>query len=69
MRKYWKVIGISAVAAALLYYPAMKLYEYLSRKSEEDDNEEGSDHHVKLFSPAFRGKHKPHHRHPHNGKA
>ena len=69
MKKYWKAIGIVVVAAGALYYPAMKLYQYIARKRAEGDNKEGEpEHHIKAFSPAYRGKHKPHHRHPHNGQ-
>lgn len=60
------MIGISAVAAAVLYYPVMKLYKYISEKGKE--NEEEEKHIVKQFLPAYRGKHKPHHRHDTNGK-
>jgi hypothetical protein len=62
MNKYWKVVGVSAVAVALLYYPAMKLYKYLAAKN--DDKDDASDKQVmKAFLPAYRGKHKLHHRH------
>jgi len=68
MKKYWRVIGISAVVAGALYYPAMKLYKYIAKKrAEADENTPEGEVHVKAFSPAYRGKHKPHHRHPHNG--
>ena len=68
MKKYWRVIGISALVAGALYYPAMKLYKYIAkRRAEGDDQSEESEPRVKTFSPAYRGKHKPHHRHPHNG--
>ncbi len=68
MKTNWKAIGIAAVSAALLYYPALKLYQYIKRGS-KDGNEDNNDHHaIKAFSPAYRGKHKPHHRHPHNGQ-
>jgi hypothetical protein len=69
MNKYWKALGITAVTAAILYYPALKLYQYIAAKraeGKEEDTEE--EHHIKQFSPAYRGKHKPHHRHPHNGQ-
>ncbi len=66
MKKYWKVIGITAVVAGVLYYPALKLYQYLAKQKRESDDNEGEVH-IKAFSPAYRGKHKPHHRHSHNG--
>jgi hypothetical protein len=68
MKTNWKAIGIAAVSAAILYYPALKLYQYITKRREEDVDE-GDDHHVmKAFSPAYRGRqHKPHHRTAHNG--
>lgn len=68
MKKYWKAIGITVVAAAALYYPARKLYKYFVKKRAADKEDEPETAlHVKAFSPAYRGKHNPHHRHPHNG--
>lgn len=67
MKKHWKTIGIAAITAAALYYPALKLYQYLKNRRKEE-GEEGEEHHVKAFAPAYRGKHKPHHRHPQNGQ-
>jgi len=65
MKKYWKVIGIAALVAGIIYYPALKLYQYIKgEKAEQDGDEEVT--RVKLFSPAYRGKHLPHHRHSHN---
>lgn len=63
MKKYWRVIGIAALTAGALYYPAMKLYKYLVKKKGTADEKE-AEHIIKAFSPAYRGKHKPHHRHP-----
>jgi len=63
MKKYWKTIAIAAGVAGALYYPAMKLYKYIARKRAEGVASEDGEHHVKAFSPAYRGKHKPHHRH------
>jgi hypothetical protein len=68
MKKQWQAIGITVAAAALLYYPALKLYQYIAKKRAEG-NEESEDHVVKAFAPAYRGKHKPHQRHTHNGQA
>ncbi len=67
MNKTWKAIGIAAITAGLLYYPALRLYRYLAAKKENEGEEE--EHRVKAFLPAYRGKHKPHHRHTHNGHA
>jgi hypothetical protein len=70
MKKYWKVIGISALVAGALYYPAMKLYKYIAkRRAEGDENTAEGEVKMKAFSPAYRGKYKPHHRHAHNGDA
>ena len=68
MKANWKTVGILAISAAILYFPARKLYDKLTKKAEEDlDNdatEEDTDK-VKAFSPAYRRIHKvhPHHRH------
>jgi len=69
MKKYWKVIGISAAVAAALYYPAMRLYKYIAARGAQEDENTGEEVKVKAFSPAYRGKHKPHHRHAQNGEA
>jgi hypothetical protein len=69
MKQNWKAIGIAVVAAGLLVYPAMKLIQMIARRKEEaEGKDDTSDHHMKAFVPAYRGKHKPHHRHEHNGK-
>ncbi len=68
MKTNWKAIGIAAVSAALLYYPALKLYQYVTKTRDEDTEDGKEEHHVrKAFSPAYLGKHKPHHRHTHDG--
>ena len=68
MKANWKAIGITAVTAAILYYPALKLYQHLTKGNPERDDNKKDDHHVvKAFSPAYRGKYKPHHRHTHDG--
>ena len=67
MKKNWKAIAITVVAASALVYPAMLLARYIARKRAEDaDDDEGGVHAVKAFVPAFRGKRK-HHRSEHNG--
>jgi hypothetical protein len=67
MNKYWKMIGMSVVAAGALYYPIMRLVKYLAKKGKEQ-LEGQEDVHVKAFAPAYRGgKHvKPHHKGNHN---
>ena len=67
MKKYWQVIGLAVVAAGVLYYPALRLYQYIAKKKAEGNDNEG-EHLVKAFAPAYRGKHKPHHRHSHDGQ-
>jgi hypothetical protein len=71
MNKYWKAVGIGVLAAGALYYPALKLYQYLTKRMAEGAaHEEADDHHIKAFAPAYRGKQKhPHHRAPHNGQS
>lgn len=62
MKNYWKVIGMSVVAAGALYYPIVKLVKYLAKRSKKMVEE--GEVHVKAFAPAYRGgKHaKPHHK-------
>jgi hypothetical protein len=68
MKIYWKAIGLVAIGA-VLYYPSMKLIQYLTKKRTAGNEEEDHVHHlVKAFLPAYRGKHKPHHRTAHNGQ-
>jgi hypothetical protein len=71
MKKTLRTAAIITIAGVALYYPAMKLYELIVKKIEDRKKQmaEGADGatHVKAFLPAFRGKHKPHHRHPHEG--
>ncbi|MCW3123820.1 MAG: hypothetical protein JWQ38_3312 [Flavipsychrobacter sp.] len=69
MKKYWQAIGITVVAAGILVYPAIRLYQYIAKRRAEGAPEEEEEHHIKAFAPAYRGKHKPHHRHTHNGHA
>ena len=62
MKKYWKTIGIAAVAAGVLYYPAMRLYKYLKAQKKDEGGAEEDHHIIKQFSPAYRGgKHKHNH--------
>jgi hypothetical protein len=67
MKKNWQIIGIAVIAAGVLYYPALKLYQFIAKKRAANNKEEDEEEHrVKTFSPAYRGKHKvhPHHRNP-----
>ncbi len=66
MKPNWKTIGIATITAAALVYPAILLYRFMRKKMDEnkENGEADGEHHVmKAFSPAYRGKHKPHHRH------
>ncbi len=68
MKKTLRTAAIITLAGVVLYYPAMKLYELIAKKiadRKNADDDGGGTLHVKAFIPAFRGKHKPHHRHPH----
>lgn len=58
--KNWKTAGLVALGAALLAYPAMRLYKYVAARRAAGANEDGVNH--KPFLSAYRGNHKPHHR-------
>lgn len=69
MKKSLRNAGIVVLAAGVLTYPAIKLFQYVAKRraeGREDDNAE-EDHTVKGFARAYRGKNKPHHRHAENG--
>ncbi len=57
VNKTWRNAGLVALGVGLLAYPAFRLYKYLAARN----NSGGEVTHYKLF-PAYRGKHKPHHR-------
>jgi hypothetical protein len=57
-------IGLIALAAAILYKPAKRLL--MAQRADRDDDFYGEDEGVlrrKAFANAYRGEHKPHHRH------
>ncbi|MBS1690278.1 MAG: hypothetical protein JSS96_16225 [Bacteroidetes bacterium] len=61
MKKYWKTIGLVALAAGVLYYPAMRIYKAMAaKKAQQNDNEDEKV--TKDFTPSLRGDHKPHRR-------
>ncbi len=66
--KTLRTIGLVTLAAGALYYPAMKLFNYLRTKQSNGNKLPTSN--AKNFAPSYRGKHKPHHRqaHSHNGE-
>ena len=55
-------IGLIALAAAILYKPAKRLL----MASRDEDDSFGEDEGIlrKSFANSYRGKHRPHHRHP-----
>lgn len=61
MKSYWKMTGLVLLGAAIAYYPAMKLYQYMTAKSKKTEEAlEDDGHELKHF---FNHKaHKPHHR-------
>jgi len=69
MKKSLTALGIVVIAAGLLYYPALQLYKYMAKKRAGDAGDDEDGHLSKTFIPAYRGKHKPHHRHSGNGHA
>lgn len=66
MKNTWKTVGLIAVAAGALYYPGLKLYQYIAKRRAALKNavDEGEEHtkHI-LSSYLHKAKHKPHHRH------
>jgi len=67
MKINWQAIGITALAAGVLYYPAFRLYKYLTAKAGPKKTDGVQKHHVKAFVPAYRGKHKLQHKSTQNG--
>jgi hypothetical protein len=68
----WKMIAIIAGSAASLIPAGIRLARFLrdklaERRAAAASGEEGSP--MKAFSPAYRGKHKPHHRHAAAGQS
>jgi hypothetical protein len=61
MNKTWRTVGLVALAASALAYPAYRLYKYAAQKRKDGNPHEGETLTTKLFN-AYRGKHKPHHR-------
>jgi hypothetical protein len=59
----WKMVSLTVVAAAALFYPAMRLYNYIMRRRQNSrmGNHENSNT-VKAFSPTYRSHLKPHRR-------
>ena len=58
--KTWRNVGLIVLAAGALYYPAYRLYKYLSNRKKNEDLP-GSNH--KAFVPTYRKDHKARHRH------
>lgn len=65
MNKAVRNIGLAALAAGVLYYPAMRLYKAIVAKRkqlQDDDRTNHTDHIVRHFAPAYRGGNKTHRR-------
>lgn len=61
MKKYWRTIGLVALTAGVLYYPAMRIYKAVAAKrAQQNDSEDEKV--TKSFIPSLRGDHKPHRR-------
>ncbi|RYD57086.1 MAG: hypothetical protein EOP56_09795 [Sphingobacteriales bacterium] len=58
----WKMVGLTVVAAAALFYPAMRLYSFIMSKRQEDSVDEHGQKKFKAFSPTYRAHLKPHRR-------
>jgi hypothetical protein len=56
MKKYWKLLGVIIIIAGIIYYPVLKLYQYLTKQKGEQqiDEERGN---ANIFIPVFRKKH------------
>jgi len=64
MNKTVRNLGLAALAAGVLYYPAMRLYKAMSaRRKPEDVDENMGDHVMKNIMPAYRGQAKHNHTH------
>ena len=41
MKKYWRTIGLVALAAGVLYYPAMRIFKAVAAKrAQQNDSED-----------------------------
>ena len=36
MKKYWKIFGIGALVVGIVYYPLLKLYQYITNQKGEN---------------------------------
>jgi hypothetical protein len=60
MNKTWRNVGLIALGAGLLTYPAILLFRYVSNRLQNDlEDVEGS---TKEFAPSYRKQSKPHRR-------
>ena len=64
--KTLRIVGGSVLAAGLLVYPVMRLVKFIQNKRASVGEGEEGEKKAKAFSPTYRGKHKPHHRHATN---
>jgi hypothetical protein len=63
MNKTVRNIGLAALAAGVLYYPAMRLYRAVAARRKQEDTDEQTNHVMKNFVPAYRGQAKHNHTH------
>jgi len=64
MNKTVRNLGLAALAAGVLYYPAMRLYKAINaRRKQEDTDDSMGDHVMKNLMPAYRGQAKHNHTH------
>ena len=61
-RNYLMIAGIVVGSAALLTYPAILLYRRFRDRKNQHTSTEMDANDTKSFAPAYRAKHKPHHR-------
>ena len=54
MKKFWKLLGVLIIVAGIIYYPVLKLYQYVTKQKGEEFDEELSG--KTTFIPDFRRK-------------
>ncbi len=60
-KNYLKIAGIVVGAAALLTYPAMRMFRMMKQRKGNANTEEENVH-TKAFAPSYRGSRKAHNR-------
>ena len=69
MKKYWQVLGVAAIIIGIVYYPVLKVYQYITKQKGEGRQEEEETIEWKIFAPSYRGKQNSHRSHTQNGDA